>query len=85
MNSYNGVCQLCNKTELVIFKIKNLIGKYSNLGTEEEITKAKQLCNKQELCAQKKLTFWKLFLENTDKASKAKSEASAIEKNVESN
>ena len=45
----------------------------------------KQLCNKQELYAQEKLTFRKLFVENMDKASKAKSEASAIEKNIESN
>ena len=84
MNKYNEVCYLCNKIEFAVFKIKNLTGKYSDLGSDEEITKAKQFCNKPELCPQEKLTFWKLFLETMDKASKAKSGASAIKKkNIE--
>ena len=76
---------LCNKIGFVIFKIKDVTGKYSDLGSEEEITKAKQLCNKQELCAQEKLTYWKLILENMYKTSKTKSEASAVTKNIKSN
>ena len=76
MNSCNKVCQLCNKTDFADFKIKDVTGKYFGLASEEEIAKAKQLCIKQELCAQEKLTFWKLLLENMDKASKAKSQVS---------
>lgn len=77
MKSCNKVCQLCNKIDFEVFKIKDVTGKYFGLVSEEEITRAKQLCNKQELCAHEKLTFQTLLLENMDKASKAKSEASA--------
>ena len=77
MNSCNKIYQLYNKTDFAVFKIKDLTGKHFAFVLEEDITKAKLLCNKQELCAHEKLTFWKLLLENMDKASKAKSEASA--------
>ena len=51
MNNYNEVCQLCNKIEFAVFKINNLTGskiknlteKYSNLGSEEEITKSEAI------------------------------------------
>ena len=76
MKSCNKVCQLCNKTDFEVFKINDVTGKYFGLVLEEEITRAKQLSNKQELCAHKKLTFLTLLLENMDKASKAKPEAS---------
>ena len=70
MNNSNQVCQLCNKIEFAVFKIKDIIS----------YCEAKKLCNKQELHAQKKLTFQKLFLKNMEKASSAKSEANPIKK-----
>ena len=46
---------------------------------EEDINKAKQLCNEQELCAQEALKFCNSFLENMDKTSQVKSETNTIE------
>ena len=77
MKSCNKVCQLCNKTDFEVFKIKDVTRKYFGLVSEDEITRAKQLCNEQELCAHEKLTFQTLLLENMNKASRAKYEASA--------
>ena len=70
--------KLYNKIKFTVFKIENLTEKYCDLISEEEIDKAKQLYNDQELHAQEALTFRKPFLENIDKASHVKSEASAI-------
>ena len=52
MSNYDEVCLLCNKMEFAVFRIKNLAEKYCDLVSEEEIDKAKQLCNEQELRAQ---------------------------------
>ena len=79
MSNYDAVCLLCNKIELAVFKIKDLTEKYCDLVSKEEIDKAKQLCNEEELRAQEALTFSKSFLENLDKAPQVKSEANAIE------
>ena len=69
MINYDEVCLLCNKIEFAIFKIKNITKKYCDLVSDEEINKAKQLCNEQELHAQETLTFCKSFFENMDKDS----------------
>ena len=84
MSNYDEVCLLCNKIEFAAFKIKDLTEKYFDLVSKEEITKAKQLCNEQELHAQKTLTLCKSFSENMDKAPRVKSQGSAIENVFES-
>ena len=77
MSNYDEVCLLCNKMEFAVFRIKDLAEKYCELVSEEEIDKAKQLCNEQELRVQEVLSFFTSFLESMGKV---KSEASAIEK-----
>ena len=54
MSNYDEVCLLCNKIEFEVFKIKDLTGKYCGLVSEEEIEKAKQLCNEQNKASQVK-------------------------------
>ena len=71
MNNNHEVWQLCNKTEFVVFKIKNITEKYCDLVSVEEVTKA-----------QEKLGFWISYLENIDKASKADFEASTTKKKL---
>ena len=70
MSNYDEVC--------LFFKIKDLTEKCFDLVSQEENDKAKQLCNEQKLGPQQTLIFCNSFLENTDKVSQVKSEASAI-------
>ena len=54
MSKYVEICLLSNKTEFGIFKITSIC----DLVSEEEITKKKQLYNKQKPYAQEAFTFW---------------------------
>ena len=54
MSNYDEVCLLCNKIEFEVFKIKYLTAKYCGLVSEEEIEKAKPLCNGQNKASQVK-------------------------------
>ena len=53
MSKYVEICLLSNKTEFGVFKITSIC----DLVSEEEITKKKQLYNKQKPHAQEALTF----------------------------
>ena len=79
MSNYDEVCLLCCKIEFAVFKIKDLTEKHCDFISEEEIDKAKQLCNEQELRAQEALTFCRSYLKNMVKASQVKSEVDVIE------
>ena len=81
MSNYDEVSLLCNKMEFAVFRIKDLAEKYCDIVSEEEIDKAKQLCNEQELRIQEVVSIYKSFLENMDKV---KYHASPIEKFFES-
>ena len=72
IQNYDEVCLL-----LQVFIIKNITEKYCALVSVEEIVKAKQLIKEQKPRAQDMLDLCKLFLENIDNASLAKSQNSA--------
>ena len=77
IQNYDEVCLLCNKIEFAVFIIKNITEKYCALVSVEEIVKARQLIKEQKPRAQDMLDLCKLFLENIDNASLAKSQNSA--------
>ena len=72
IQNYDEVCLL-----LQVFIIKNITEKHCALVSVEEIVKAKQLIKEQKPRAQDMLDLCKLFLENIDNASLAKSQNSA--------
>ena len=76
IKNYDEVCLLCNKIEFAVF---NIAERYCALVSVEETVKARQLVKEQELRAQETLNLLKSFLENTDNASLAKSQNSAID------
>ena len=76
IENYDEVCLLCNKIEFAVF---NITERYCTLVSVEETVKARRLVKEQELRAQETLNLFKSFLENTDNASLAKSQNSAID------
>ena len=72
-------CLLCNEIEFAVFNIKNITERYCTLVSEDEIVKARQLVTEQELRARETSNSCKSFLENTENASLAKSQNSALD------